>query len=189
MLRVASFILFALILYLALIHPRIRDLSEKEKALTNQRQVLQAQREMIANLELVTKRFQKAQGQLNLIKEKIFRKEEVTSFLKEVPGMVSQTGNKLLSLTPGNYQELRMPLRKEEEKKERVILENLPVRIKVRGDYQALTNLFHKLEENKRLLTVEGINVRPSSPHSSIIETNFLLNLYFFGKKEKEEKR
>lgn len=188
MLRVATFILFALILYLALVYPRIKDLSAKEKALANQEQVLQAQREMIANLALVTERFQKAQGQLNLIKEKIFRKEEVTSFLKEVPGMISQTGNKLLSLSPGNYQELGAQPGKE-EKKERVILEKLPVRIRVRGEYQALTNLFHRLEKNKRLLTVEGVNIRPSPPQSSIIETDFLLNLYFFGKKEKEEKR
>lgn len=188
MLRVATFILFALILYLSLVHPRIRDLSAKEKTLANQRQVLKAQREMIANLALVTERFQKAQAHLDIIKEKIFRKEEVTSFLKEVSGMVSQTGNKLVSLSPGNYQELGAQPGKE-EKKERIILEKLPVRIEVRGDYRALTNLFQRLEENKRLLTVEGINIRPSSPHSSIIETNFLLNLYFFGKKEKEEKR
>lgn len=188
MLRAATFILSALILYLSLIHPRIKDLSEKEKTLANQEQVLQAQREMIANLVLVMERFQKAQGQLSLIKEKIFRKEEVTSFLKEVPGMVSQTGSKLLSLSPGNYQEVGAQPGKE-EKKEEVILEKLPVRIRVRGEYQALTNLFHRLEKNKRLLTVEGINVRPSSPHSSIIETDFLLNLYFFGKKEEEEKR
>lgn len=188
MLRVATFILFALILFLALIHPRIRDLSEKEKALANQKQVLQAQREMIANLELVTKRFQKAQGHLDIIKEKIFKKEEVTSFLKEVPGMVSQAGNKLVLLNPGNYQKLGVRPRKE-EKKEKAILEKLPVRIRVRGEYQALTNLFHRLEENKRLLTVEGVNIRPSSPRSSIVETNFLLNLYFFGKEEKEEKR
>ncbi len=188
MLRAATFILSALILYLSLVYPRIRDLSEKEKVLANQRQVLQAQREMIANLELVTERFQKAQSRLNLIKEKIFRKEEVTSFLKEVPGMVSQAGNKLVSLSPGNYQEVGARPGKE-EKKERIILETLPVRIEVRGEYRALTNLFHRLGEDKRLLTVEGINIRPSTPHSSIVETNFLLNLYFFGKEEKEEKR
>ena len=121
----------------------------------------------------------------------LFSKQEAIEFLRILPQMINQTGNALVSMSPGEMQSLLLVegvLQK--PKKESIDTESgiscifMPVQVTIRGNYIEVTDFFEQLEGHDRMLTISEIYLENTAENPASVDARIILNLYICERDE-----
>jgi type IV pilus assembly protein PilO len=160
-LAIPVFVLLLAVLYWYFLYqPYSEEMAALQERITSKRQTVEKYQKIAAQLETFRTQVSELEARLHALLRELPESREIPGMIRQISDLGVRTGLQISLIKP------MLELRKE-------FYAEIPIQVRVKGQYHAVGRFFDDLAHLERVISVDGIQIEATSQETQCLATTF----------------
>ena len=160
-LAIPVFVLLLAVLYWYFLYqPYSEEMAALQERITSKRQTVEKNQKIAAQLETFRTQVSELEARLHALLRELPESREIPGMIRQISDLGVRTGLQISLIKP------MLELRKE-------FYAEIPIQVRVKGQYHAVGRFFDDLAHLERVISVDGIQIEATSQETQCLATTF----------------
>jgi len=153
-------VLLAVLYWYFLYQPYSEEMAALQERITTKRQTVEKNQKIAAQLETFRTQVSELEARLHALLRELPESREIPGMIRQISDLGVRTGLQISLIKP------MLELRKE-------FYAEIPIQVRVKGQYHAVGRFFDDLAHLERVISVDGIQIEATSQETQCLATTF----------------
>ncbi len=153
-------VLLAVLYWYFLYQPYSEEMAALQERITSKRQTVEKNQKIAAQLETFRTQVSELEARLHALLRELPESREIPGMIRQISDLGVRTGLQISLIKP------MLELRKE-------FYAEIPIQVRVKGQYHAVGRFFDDLAHLERVISVDGIQIEATSQETQCLATTF----------------
>ena len=153
-------LLFAVLFWYFLYQPYSEEMAALQERITSKRQTVEKYQKIAAQLETFRTQVSELEARLHALLRELPESREIPGMIRQISDLGVRTGLQISLIKP------MLEQRKE-------FYAEIPIQVRVKGQYHAVGRFFDDLAHLERVISVDGIQIEATSQETQCLATTF----------------